>query len=46
VGCGGRRATVSGGWRWVRVWGVQVKLGECEVERDEGFRGVHGVGGK
>jgi hypothetical protein len=42
VGCGGRRATASGGWRWVRVWGVQVKLGEC----GEGCRGVHGVGGK
>ena len=41
VRVGGWREIVSGGWRWVRVWGVQVRLGEC----GEGCRGVHGTGG-
>jgi hypothetical protein len=31
---------VSGGWQWVRVWGVQVRLGECgEIGREYTMHG-------
>jgi hypothetical protein len=37
--------TVSGGWRWVRVWGVQVSAGKYGLSVVES-KGVHNAGGK